>query len=195
MMVSWALVGSSAIMLLLSGCLSTPAETAVPLTSDVPVAMTAVPRSTLGPLPDKLYIELDFIGAVENAHIKFWISGEKQKTHIVRTGKKNNKIIEAGTIFDKPFMYIIDADSNSCTKLSWNLPEGDPLSGFIKSLDTIYNPYVADKLAAAAYWDARCRDDTGCSNISVSEGRYKGEDTYNIECQKRREQQNYLLLG
>ena len=154
------------LLILISGCLTSPGETTA--------APETISPANLGPLPKELYVEMVFNGITENAEIKVWSKGDKQRTDIVRTDKEGKKIIEVTTIFEKPYMYL--KDQKDCTKMNW--PDDNELSGSLEFFNTIYNPYINDKYAATAYWDAKCSEDPTCNNISVTEDIYKGKDVY-----------------
>ncbi|MDO9099054.1 MAG: hypothetical protein Q7U60_13160, partial [Candidatus Methanoperedens sp.] len=172
-LMKWAFYLS--LILLFSGCLSSPRITpAEPSITQIPAAPETITPTTLGPLPKELFVEMIFYGTIENAKMKFWLKGEKQRTDIVRTDKEGKKIIEATTIFEKPYMYI--KDLNGCVKMNW--PGDDELSGSLDFFKTIYNPYINDKHAATAYWDAKCDEDSSCKNISVAEDTYQGKNVY-----------------
>ena len=163
------------LLILVSGCLSSPDMTpAEPSTAQNPLASDTKSPANLGPLPKELFVEQVFYGTIENAKIKFWLKEEKQRTDIVRTDKDGKMIVEATTIFEKPYMYI--KDLTGCVKLDW--PGDDELSGSLEFFKTIYNPYIMDKYAATAYWDAKCSEDSSCKNISVAEDTYQGKDIY-----------------
>ncbi len=131
----------------------------------------------LDPIPKELFVELVFNGTIENANMTFWIKENKQRSDIVRTDKAGDKIVEVTTVFDGSNMYIIDRLNNeTCTKINW--PGKDELSSSLEFLETIYNPYISDKYAATAYWDAGCRDDPYCDRLSVSEETYEGKEIY-----------------
>lgn len=154
------------LLIFISGCLTSPWET-----KDAPETRSP---ANLGPLPKELYAEMVFYGITENAEIKVWSKGDKQRTNIVRTDKEGKKIIEVTTIFEKPYMYL--KDQKDCTKVNW--PDDNELSGSLEFFNTIYNPYIMDRYAATAYWDAKCSEDPTCKNISVAEDIYQGKDVY-----------------
>lgn len=171
----WVSCLSLILLILVSGCLSGPWITPVePSITQTPATPETISSATLGPLPKELFVEMVFYGITEDAKIKVWLKGEKQRTNIVRIDKEGEKIIEATTIFEKPYMYL--KDQKDCVKMNW--PEDDELSGSLEFFNTIYNPYIRDKYAATAYWDAKCSEDPNCKNISVAEDIYQGKDVY-----------------